>query len=176
MMLPGVWPAIAALTLYGASAMASVPSVCNLDTVTAMPAPCGIWQTGGPGGAVFRVQPSARPGVYEMRIIDSPDLRLASGTVFGTMTPTGTVGCFDAEMKLNPASPASSKKHNFILRFAPDGNTFTMHHYRKGVSVDVLRLMPYLYRLRMTHHNNRPDGIDGGRRIGGDALKYPVRL
>ncbi|MCM1068133.1 MAG: hypothetical protein NC418_11230 [Muribaculaceae bacterium] len=161
---PAAWLAVA----FGC--MAAPPAVCRLDSVPASAShiPAGVWQIGG-GGAVFAIEPVAATGIYELRIVDSPDYTLPQGHIFGTMTHTGTGGTYDVSLAMKPRAKSHSgipgRRTDYIFTFDPTLCKLTMRHYRKGWSLNVLRALPYLFRISVSEHNSRPAAIDGAVRI-----------
>ncbi len=51
-----------------------------------------------------------------------------------------------------------------------------MRSYRKGKTVNLLRWLPYLFRISVSEVDTRPSGIDGATRIAPPSIKYPVTL
>ena len=172
---PAAWLA----TLIGC--LAAPPAVCRLDSVAAPVGitPAGWWQIGG-GGAIIDIVPVSADGRYELRIIDSPDFTLPQGYTFGTMSYTGTQGVYDVSLALKPRASSHAgipgRRTDYIFTFDPTLGSFTMRHYRKGWSLNVLRALPYLFRISVSEHNSRPTAIDGAVRIAPPPLPQHIVL
>ncbi len=179
-----IWCRCMAVCLWLGSCLAlaaAPPDVCRLDSIMGDggTTPAGIWQIGG-DGAVFEIVPEGADGCFCLRIIDSPDYSVALGAVFGTMTYTGTERCYDATLFMKPRLSASAslpgRKQYYVFDFAADGASFRMKRYRKGWSLNVLRALPYLFRISVREHDNRPTDIDGARRIAPVATPQHIVL
>lgn len=160
-------------------AVATEPKVLDLDEyaleVNGISTPEGIWELGR-GGAVFEIVASAEPGAYTLVLLDSPDYTLNPGTVFGTMRTTGKPRCFDAALLHGLDGRGRKKTRNFIIEVSADFSQLTFRSYRKGITVNLMRWLPYLYRFSVKEVNTRPTGIDGARRISPCQIELPVTL
>ena len=172
---------LAAATL---SAAASVPMLVDTDSAytsytTDASSPAGLWQMRG-DGAVFTIVPRAGSAEsFDLYIIDSPDLSIAENTYFGTMRRTGNGLSYDATLHadIKGATPSlRNKKRNFILEFSTDGSYLTLQPYTKGKRVNIMRWLPYLFRISVTDADTRPKHIDGARRIVPASAPQPVTL
>lgn len=175
------------LLLFAATmlcAYASIPDTVNLHTAVRIPAgavtPCGIWQFGA-DGAIFEIRPQhGRNGVFDLYIIQSPDLTIPSGTLFGRMEATGTEYNYDAHLRQSlggkDRNVTHPKTHDFIFTFEPRTSSIRIRSYRRGTRLSLLRWIPYLFRLSVDRSDSRPEGIDGARRLSPSSLSYPVVL
>ena len=178
---------LAALTAAGLTALlclAGPPQLINLQEGYTLSAdassPAGIWRFGA-DGAIFEIKPTpGTNGSYTLLLLDSPDLSRAAGTLFGSMTATGKPGTYDVALRLNPTGALRGsgrpKTRNFIFEISPEGSSLTMRSYRKGKTVNLLRWLPYLFRISVSEVDTRPSGIDGATRIAPPSIKYPVTL
>ena len=151
------------------TAQAAPPALTALDVHVPAPldasSPEGLWQMAG-DGALFYISPVAgRSGRYSLILHESPDLSVPA-----------EAGVYDASLVLNPAGSGMRKTRNFIFTFAPDGSTMTMQSYRRGHKVNMLRLLPYLFRVSVAEVDTRPENIDGAERISPPSVKYTVTL
>lgn len=156
---------------------AAPPTVITLDRHVPAPidatSPVGLWQMVG-DGAIFYIEPERRD-TYTLTLYESTDLTLSKGDFFGTMTLTAS-GCYDASLILNPKGSGRRKTRHFLFDIDTDGSKLTMRSYRKGARVNVLRLLPYLFRLSISEVDTRPQNIDGAIRLSPPTAKYPVTL
>lgn len=161
------------------TAAAASPEVFDMDKysleVSGLTSPEGIWEIGR-GGAVFEIVASAEPGAYDLRLLSSPDYTLPKGTTFGTMRPTGKPQCFDAALLHGLDGRGRKKTRNFIIEVSDDFSQLSFRSYRKGISINFMRWLPYLYRFSVKEVNTRPTDIDGARRIAPASNQTPVTL
>lgn len=159
------------------------PDTVNLSHSTEIVdplSPAGIWQFGG-DGAIFEIRPqNGRHGVFDLYILESPDLTVPSGSLFGHMEATGTENNYDAllfrSITGNERSINKKKTRNFIFTYDSKTCTLTIRPYKQGTRVNILRWIPYLFRLSVDRTDSRPTGIDGARRLYPDSHSYPVIL
>lgn len=123
----------------------------------------GVWLT--TAGAYIAIHAT---GVndYEMTVIHSPDLGILPGTCMGSARTSGKLGMYDATIfrKFTADGKGVSPQRlavtidieNGMMRFDP---------YKQGWSINLRRLIPYLFRVSVHHEDTRPDGIDGATRI-----------
>ena len=142
--------------------------------------PEGIWQFGA-DDAIFEIRPQkGRHGVFDLYILESPNLTVPSGSLFGHMEATGTDNNYDAtlfrSLTGNDRNITRQKNRNFIFTFDPSSCTLTIRPYKKGTRVNILRWIPYLFRLSVDRTDSRPSNIDGARRLCPDSPSYPVIL
>lgn len=128
--------------------------------------PCGIWQMTD-GGAIIRISPSAKTGHYELSVLESPDLSIEAGKVCGILVATAIPNTFDAklisDLKGNTRQNKYKQDKNFIFEFSED--SFTLKPYRQNINVNILKWVPYLFRMSLKENDTRPTNIDGGRRL-----------
>lgn len=157
---------IAALSIaIGASASPPVVEFYGAESVATPDTPQGVWRIGG-DGAVFEVRPVAgTEGVYDLYLLSSPDLSIAPGAVFGTMTFTGAPGTYEARLRLDSSARTTSKKHSFIFTLSDDASTLKMRHYVRGKQVSFYRWASYLFRVGIHNVDSRPADVDAAVRI-----------
>lgn len=142
--------------------------------------PAGIWQFGG-DGAIFEIRPQAgRHGVYDLWLLESPDLSAPSGIIFGHMESTGRDNYYDVTLyealKAGKRSAKLSKTKSFIFNFNPREGSVVITEYRTGPRLSLRRWIPYLFRVAVDRTESRPSGIDGARRISPPSVNYPIVL
>lgn len=131
-------------------------------------------------GAIFSIAPV--PGInqeYALTLLWSPDLTVPSGTALGTMRPGARPFVFDATMGIDHRggrSIAGTKKYRFRLEFSDDGTRISFKPYKRSWRVNLMRLMPYLFRSSVTKTDTRPDDIDGAVRIDAVPATFITQL
>lgn len=130
----------------------------------------GVWQMAG-DGAVFAIEretPSATetmPRQLRLTVIRSSHRRVRPGAVMGTARPTVKPGVYEATLNTRIAELGGLElPRRFLLTLNADGTALTMEPYRSSVKVNLLRLIPYLYRV-VRVQESRPRGLDGAVRI-----------
>lgn len=160
----------------GAPRLMAPDSVCSGQAA----GPEGLWRIGA-DGAVFAVgrEPGSR-GAYVLTLISSPDLTIPSGTAFGTMTATGRPFTYDASLSksLSGRGHKLSRKsyRDFVVEYSPESGLLTFTAYHRGRTLNVVRLLPYLFRFSIKESDSRPRGIDAACRISPPSVQYPVQL
>lgn len=160
----------------GAPRLMAPDSVCSGQAA----GPEGLWRMGA-DGAVFAVgrEPGSR-GAYVLTLISSPDLTIPSGTAFGTMTATGRPFTYDASLSksLSGRGHKLSRKsyRDFVVEYSPESGLLTFTAYHRGRTLNVVRLLPYLFRFSIKESDSRPRGIDAACRISPPSVQYPVQL
>ncbi|MDE6854337.1 MAG: hypothetical protein K2J38_04695 [Muribaculaceae bacterium] len=171
------------LLLLGLAAYGGSPRLTALDSVTEAVqsgTPEGMWRMGADGAVFSVVREPGRQGVYSLTLISSPDLSIPCGTPFGTMTATGKPFTYDASLsrslsgKVRKLSRRSYR--DFIVEYAPESGLLTFTAYHRGRTLNVVRLLPYLFRFSIKESDTRPRGIDAARRISPPSMQYPVQL
>jgi|GEM_PF-2381651 hypothetical protein len=171
------------LTCFLASA-SEAPDTINLGhsapVLTNPLSPAGIWQFGA-DGAIFEIRPqNGRNGVFDLYILESPDLTVPSGALFGHMESTGTANHYDATLFKSLSGKEHGinrrKTNSFIFTFDPASCSLSIRPYKRGTRVNILRWIPYLFRLSVDRSDSRPAGIDGARRLAPVSPNYPVVL
>lgn len=127
----------------------------------------GRWQVNA-GGAVFDIQPV--PGNSESLVmlwVDGPDFSIAPGTEIGRIYPSATPGTYDCHAATDPRRQGLRKRTaDFVIRFSDtDANTLIFSAYRRNKRVSLWRWIPYFFRVTIIQDNNRPDNLEGARRL-----------
>ena len=127
----------------------------------------GRWQVNA-GGAVFDIQPlPGRTDAFVMLWVDGPDFSLEPGTEIGRIFTTAEPGAYDCHAATDPRRQGLRKRSaDFVIRFSdsdPNALIFTAYHRRKRVS--LWRWVPYLFRITIIQDSNRPDDLEGARRL-----------
>ncbi len=155
------------------------PMWIKLDTIQSTShTPEGVWRIAD--GPLFEIRAaSGRSGVYELVLLMSSDLSVPAGTLFGTMTRGADSRRYDARLLADPKARKDAgrgRERDFSLVFNDDFTQLSLRHYRKGIAVNFIRLVPYLFRVGIERHDNLPDGVVGASRCNADAVDYPIKL
>lgn len=121
----------------------------------------GVWQFPSTGVelAIIRENVSlseseSRPIVYRMIIVSSPDRAIRPGTVMGLITPAAKSGEYDANIYTKNIGSLLTIPKKFSLALADNDSSLEFKKNRSAFSVNLWRLLPYLWRY--TIHPNRP--------------------
>lgn len=132
----------------------------------------GVWRIAG-DGAVFAVLPGEGGDTFRLVIVDSPDMSVLPMTEFGTARRTAVAGRYDARLSASLTSGAAVRRdRNLIISLRDDG-TLIFEPYKKGLKLNLWRVLPYMFRFSVASQNTRPSDIDGAVRLypAGDAVK-----
>lgn len=158
---------VSAEVLTGYSTVDSVTS--RLERLPLCPIE-GVWQMAA-DGAVFAIEretlsaTETMPRRLRLTIIRSPHRRVRSGSVMGTARPTVKPGVYEATINTRIAGSGGLElPRRFLLTLNADGTALTMEPYKSPIKVNLLRLLPYLYRI-VRVQDSRPHGLDGAVRI-----------
>ncbi|MCH5222386.1 MAG: hypothetical protein J1F05_08720 [Muribaculaceae bacterium] len=175
---------VSATLCLAMTAHATMPIVIDVDsmataTLSDASSPAGIWQMRG-DGAIFSIVPRAgHAESFDLYIIESPDVSIAENTHFGSMTRTGNGRQYDAAIYADikgSSSPAGRKKHSLIFDFSADGSLLTIQPYSKGKRINLLRWLPYLFRISISDVDSRPKHIDGAHRLTPTPISQHITL
>lgn len=130
----------------------------------------GRWTVNG-GGAVIEI--ARAPGAderFSVTMVDSPDLKVAPGTVLGYACPAPATGRYDCHLSADPSPRhrrAGGRKVDFSIEFA-DGTSdaIIFSYYQKGRRISLWRWLPYLFRVTVSDPHRDSSGLDGARRLG----------
>lgn len=133
----------------------------------------GVWRIAG-DGAVFAVLPGeGGDDAFRLVIVDSPDMSVLPMTEFGTARRTAVAGRYDACLSASLTSGTSVRRdRNLIISLRDDGSLI-FEPYKKGLKLNLWRVLPYMFRFSVASQNTRPSDIDGAVRLypAGDAVK-----
>ncbi len=155
------------------------PLWIKLDTIiSGQGTPEGVWRL--PSGTIFEIKArGGQPGIYDLTLLHSNDLSVEAGTGFGTMTAGADRRTFDASLLSDPKARGSAgkgRRRDFVITFNDDFTHLSLRHYRKGISINFVRLVPYLFRVGIERNDERPQGIVGAWRCDGTSIDYPIKL
>lgn len=128
----------------------------------------GIWEiTGNPSGSLIAITGSAGlPGVFDVTVLESSDWRTPPGRPCGTAVSGSTAGSYDATLRGGDTARPGARNVRMLMELSADGTRLTFRPYRKGLRVNLRRLLPYLFGVSVSTENTRPDAtLDGARRL-----------
>lgn len=129
----------------------------------------GNWQVLG-GGPGLRISADpAREGRLRITWLDGDDLSLPEGTEVGYAVPTARDGVYDCYACRDPRGDTGREggKVHFVARMDEgDTDSFVIEPYDRKVVFNLRMLLPLWYRRAIDIVDERPDGLDGARRIG----------
>ncbi|MBO7382428.1 MAG: hypothetical protein J6U03_03565 [Muribaculaceae bacterium] len=128
----------------------------------------GVWQFTGEDGALVAIEKDpTTTGLpsYKMIVIDSPQRALLPGSVMAKIHSTVKPDTFEADIftHFNLSSMNLDRPKKFILTLK--NARLTIKPVKAKLSVNLLRLIPYAYRLGLSYRDHRPDDLDGCVRI-----------
>lgn len=137
-------------------------------SMTARSAIEGVWQVGGEGGAIVNISSATgRPGIYDVTLLDSPDMAVKTGCIVGEIEQTGLADTWQARFLKSGAVGAPIKKsstRDFIIRMTEDGH-LRFSGFKKNKSISLWRWIPYLFRVTVIENDTRPGDVDGAVRL-----------
>ena len=139
----------------------------------------GIWRMAD-GGALFVVEraeptPDLAPENLRMVMLRSPWRSIRPGTVIGHIVPTGKRGVYEARLYSDLAQKTGlSIPRGFTLELTQNDALMTITPFRPRVKVNLLRLLPYMYRRIITVQDSRPDNLDGAVKVFPHQDSHPL--
>lgn len=133
----------------------------------------GMWQMLD-GGALFalerHIDPSlplaAQPAGFRLVMVKAPGRLMRPGTVIGHAVATADPAVYEARIYTDFAvENRLSVPRTFTLHLSADGSTLTFKPRKSRLTVNLFRLLPYMYRNVVRLRDNRPDNLDGAVRV-----------
>lgn len=130
----------------------------------------GIWEFPADGGlvAVERCElTSGAPRQYRMVVISVANRALLPGTVLGTFRATSQAGLYDGEFFTSVSADGMTPESPRSVTLELDAGTsrLAMRRNRRGLRLNLWRLVPYVFRFSITHQDDRPRNLDGWIRV-----------
>lgn len=131
----------------------------------------GLWQM-AQSGAVFALERADAdptetfPRRMRLVVVSSPVRRILPGTLMGHAVPTVKPDVYEARLFTDIAEAGRlAAPRTFLLRLNDQGNALTIEPVKRPFRVNLLRLLPYMYRSVVTPQQSRPDDLDGALRL-----------
>lgn len=122
----------------------------------------GIWQVGG-GGVVNIVRTG--PDRYEIRNVHSIDTRIAPGTLLATAHTAGLQGALDASwLTMSDDCTLGPPYRRMLIKPGGPGQ-LVFEPYQTSPRINIVRLVPYLYRVSLLDPHTPPAGLQGAYRL-----------
>lgn len=133
----------------------------------------GMWQMLD-GGAVFTLERHIDPKLpaasqtltYRLVMVKAPSRLIRPGTVIGHAVATTQPNVLEAKIYTDFAlENGLGIPKMFTLHLASNGSTLTFKPRKSRITVNLFRLLPYMYRHLVRLRDNRPDNLDGAVRL-----------
>lgn len=126
----------------------------------------GFWRMTGQGAMIAITAHIGRDGVYDIHLLDSPDLTVTPFTLIGQARAGLKAGSYDLTLTDHPGRLRPGR-HDFIATFDDNNDTdrLRLNAYRRGHRVSLWRWIPYFFRVTVVDKTNRPDDHDGLQRV-----------
>lgn len=125
----------------------------------------GIWELTSDGAMIYieHVKDHRRghTSAYRLTALSMPDRSIAPGTIMGTAAESSDSRKFDAKIYTKSSDGHLTSPADFILTLNDDNTRMSMSHYRRGLRVNLWRMVPYMFRYSVGMRDERPRGIDG---------------
>lgn len=131
----------------------------------------GIWQFAGSGAtvAIERMSGEGRlPGAREYRMVAlrSEDPAVRPGAVMGYLEASGDSREYDARLFTDSrGGGVLSKPRHFTVRLAEEGCRFELRPVKSKYSLNLWRLLPYMFRYSVRETRSRGEAAAGCVRI-----------
>lgn len=148
----------------------SVKTVENRLSATPLHPIEGIWQYPADGGlvAVERCNASAAEGrEYNMVVISVANRALRPGTVLGSLRATSQRDVYDGLFFTSTTADGLRLKapKGVILTLDDDASRLSMRRIKKGIHLNLWRMLPYIFRFSVSRHDDTPRNLDGWIKI-----------
>lgn len=126
----------------------------------------GIWELTADGAviAIERIENHRRghTSAYRLTALSMPDRSISPGAEMGTAYDTADAHKFDAKIYTKSSADGSlTSPADFVLSLDNDNTRMSMSHYRRGLRVNLWRMVPYMFRYSVHRRDERPRGLDG---------------
>lgn len=125
-----------------------------------------VWKLVATGGliAVERVEPRGADvgsaDCYRMVVLRAPDWAVRPGTVMGYLQPTAAGGTYEAKIYTDTDGDGTLRgAKSFRVVVSEDAMQF--YRVRSGLSVNIFRLLPYMFRRAVDYRPDDHNGLDG---------------
>lgn len=125
-----------------------------------------VWKLVATGGliAVERVEPRGADvgsaDCYRMVVLRAPDRAVRPGTVMGYLQPTAASGTYEANIYTDTDGDGTLRgAKSFRVVVSEDAMRF--YRVRSGLSVNIFRLLPYMFRRAVDYRPDDHNGLDG---------------
>lgn len=130
----------------------------------------GIWRFPASGTEIAIVGDRsggihADPDIYRIIVVRSDNRSLRAGTLMGLITPAAKQGEYDARIYTSNVGSTLTNRKRFTLTLSDADATLRFRQHKAPLSVNLWRLLPYLWRYTVYPTTDREKEADGCRRI-----------
>ncbi len=128
------------------------------------PAPVeGVWQTSD--GVILAITRSGE-ATFDMKLFSCEDLSIPMPITVGEIRLGARPGLYDAHMARKIDNKGrSSRMTSLAITVSDNASWLEFASYKKGLSVNLYRLIPYMFRFSVRTVDTRPQGLQGARRL-----------
>lgn len=139
----------------------------------------GVWEMthGGATFAIERAEASTdlAPVRLRMVMVRSPWRTIRPGTLLGHLEPTARPGVYEARIYSAMAQRTGlNLPRAFTLKLNEQATVLTFAPFKSPVKVNLLRMLPYMYRHVVSFRQSRPDDLDGAVKIAPRRDSHPL--
>lgn len=123
----------------------------------------GVWQT-----SPLTILAIIRTGqsTYDIIMYGSDDLSIKLPRKVGSATTAARPGLYDAHIARRISKGGKlSRPANVALQLSDNLAWLEFNVYKKGIRVNLSRLLPYMFRFAFRSVDTSPQGLEGARRI-----------
>ncbi len=137
----------------------------------------GVWQMTSDGAAIaiersddYAARRNDGLVAYRIVLIQSPDRSVVPGTVIGYAQPSAKAGVYNARFYTAIRAGRLAEPRGFMMKVEPEsgGNgdpvSLVLTRDNPKYSVDLWRMLPYMYR-RVVRRNEQRESVDGCVRV-----------
>lgn len=132
----------------------------------------GLWRFPADGGlvAVERCDlggNTTEASQYRMVIITSANRALRPGTVMGYLWGTAQKAVYEASLFTDETADGTTLKSpkKFVISLTDNESRLVFKPIRRGLKLNLWRMLPYMFRFAVRQHDNTPDNLNGCVRV-----------
>lgn len=132
----------------------------------------GIWKFPATGSEVAIVRsnpdinnPTASVNLYHIILFTSDSRAIRPGTIMGFITPSSTQGEYDARIYTSSVGSTLIMPKTFALTLAENDTSLRFKQKKSTFSINLWRLLPYLWRYTIHPNTSTDTQTDGCIRI-----------
>lgn len=127
----------------------------------------GVWQFPADGGtlAIERTNPASGM-VFDLKAVAAANRGLPPGTLMGRVAATADPDVFHGHIYTRLHEDGTlSKPIEVTLHLNREEAIFKIKPVKKGWKVNLYRLIPYMFRMSVSHRNDSPTDLTGCSRL-----------
>lgn len=140
----------------------------------------GIWKMVEADGAVFAIERVGQtlelaPAKLQMIMLRSPWRSIRPGTIIGHIVPTTKRGVYQARLYSDFAQKTGlSVPRGFTLELSDNDAMLSFKPFKAPVKINLLKLLPYLFRRTISFQNPAPTINNGAVRLFPMQSSHPL--